>query len=419
MVSGIAFSIAFLCLFEASLFKKDFFSPARVYIFTQSLTLGIAYLKLYPTMTDFHILTWMVFLCGMLSFVMGCYVVKLVFNIKPSVSNNKFAYFENYRWNLHIVFAFILFLLFFLPAKKIFDYTGGIPLFSPKLPEILSEKFSSIVGHFSYPLTLTPLTIALFGAASFSSVNPSRYLRYFSRFMTALQIAALILFYPGRGPIFISIASLIVIWNYFKKNISAKILLLGIIILIGAFIAIAQARDQYGSGTIQNLAIDKVIQLPYIYIANNFWNLDYALNPEITSAGHPATYGLDHFLAPVPLIGSSLRKAFGWDNMFNKSIAKKREYNTVNYIWEVYKDFGGIGVAFIPFFWGILIAWLYMRLRINLQMRFMLLYSFAIIMVGLWWFNIWYKISFMYEFLILAIFGLTELCQPKKNINSV
>jgi len=418
MVSGIAFSIAFLCLFEASIFKKDFFSPARVYIFSQSFTLGIAYLKLSPAMTDFHILTWAVFLGGMLSFVMGCYAVKLVFNTKPSASNNKYAFFENYRWNWHIFFAFILFLTFLLPAKKIFDYAGGIPIFSSKISEILSDKFPSIGGYLTYLLTLVPLTIALFGAASFSSVNPNKYLRYFSRFMAVLQIVALILFYPGRGPIFISIASLIIIWNYFKKNISAKILLLGIIILIGAFIAVAQARDQYGSSSIQNMALDKVILLPYSYIANNYWNLDYALNPQIPLAGHSPTYGLDHFVAQVPIIGGFLRKAFGWDNMFNKSIIKQRGFNTVSYLWEVYKDFGGIGVAFVPFFWGILITWLYMRLKTTLQMRFLLLYAFAITMVGLWWFNIWYKVSFMYGVLILAIFGITELCQTKKSIKN-
>jgi len=418
MVSGIAFSIAFLCLFEASIFKKDFFSPTRVYIFTQSFTLAVAYLKLSPAMTDFHILTWAVFLCGMLSFVMGCYAVKLVFNIKPSVSNNKFALFENYRWNFHIFFAFILFLTFLLPAKKIFDYAGGIPIFSSKIPKILSDKLPSIVGHFSYPLALIPLTTALFGAASFSSVNPNRYLRYFSRFMVALQIVALILFCPGRSFIFMSIASLMVIWNYFRKNISAKILLFGIIILIGAFIAVAQVKNQYGSSSIQNMAIDKVILLPYNYIANNYWNLDYALNPQIPLAGHPPTYGLDHFVGQLPFFGRSLREAFGWDGMLNNSIMKRPKYNSINYLWEVYKDFGGIGVAFVPFFWGILITWLYMRLRTTLQMRFLLLYTFAIVMVGLWWFNIWYKVSFMYGFLVLAIFIMTEFCQKKKSIKN-
>jgi len=227
---------------------------------------------------------------------------------------------------------------------------------------------------------------------------------------------ALILFYPGRGPIFISIASLVVIWNYFKKKISAKILLLGIIILIGAFIAVAQAREQYGSSSVQSLAIDKVMLLPYTYIANNYWNLDNALNPQVPRAEHPSTYGLDHFVAPIPFFGRSLREAFGWDNMFSKSIVKLRGVNTVNYLWDVYKDFGGVGVAFIPFFWGVLITWLYMRLRTTLQMRFLLLYSFAITMVGLWWFCIWYKLSFMYGFLILAIFVITELCQAKKSI---
>jgi len=420
MVSGIAFFIAFLCLFEASLLKKDFFSPARVYIFTQTITLGVAYLKLSPLMTDFKILTWVVFLGGMLSFVVGCYTMKLAFGVdtKPSVSNNKFVYFENYRWNLHIFFAFILFLLYFLPAKKLFDYAGGFPLFSSNLSEIMSQKLSSIIGILSYSLALSPLTITLFGAASFSSINSNRYLRYFSRFMTVLQFIAILLFHPARNTLFISIASLIIMWNYLKKNISAKTLLLGIVILIGAFVAVAQVRDQYGSNSIENLAIEQVIKLPYIYIANNFWNLDYALNPQFPSAGHPPTYGLDHFFTSMPFIGISLRKAFGWDTIFNESISKQHGYNTVNYLWEIYKDFGGIGVAFIPFFWGILIKWLYMRLKINLQMRFLLIYSSAITMVGLWWFSIWYKVSLIYVFWILAILGITELCQNKKSVKN-
>ena len=188
------------------------------------------------------------------------------------------------------------------------------------------------------------------------------------------------------------------------------------VIFIGAFIAIALARDQYNSSSIQNLAIDKVIELPYIYVANNFWNLDYALNPQTSVAGHPPTYGLDHFFAQVPFISGSLRKAFGWDDMLNNSITKLPGYNSVSYLWDIYKDFGGIGVAFVPFFWGILITWLYMRLRINLKMRYLLLYAFAIVMVGSWWSNILYKISFIYGFLILAIFAITELCQTKKSI---
>jgi len=420
MVSGIAFSIAFLCLFEASLFKKDFFSPARVYIFTQSLTLGIAYLKLSSKMTDFYILTWVVFLGGALSFVIGCYTMKLVFNAKALNSNShkRFDSFKDYKWSFHCLFAFILFLPYFLPAKRLFDYAGGFPLFSPQLSEIMSQRLDSIIGWLFYPLVFSPLVIILFGVASFSSINPHKYLRYFSIFMIILQFIAILLFHPARNTVFVSIASLIILWNYLRKPISGRILIFGIAILLGAFVAIAYARDQYGSGSIENFALDKVIQLPYIYIANNFWNLDYALNPQIPSAGHPPTYGLDHFIAPIPFLGSSLRKAFGWDNVFNTSVSKQHGYNTLNYLWDIYKDFGGIGIAFVPFFWGILITWLYMRLKINLQMRFLLFYSFAIIMVGLWWFSIWYKVNPVYEFWVLAVLGITELCQKKMSFKN-
>jgi len=417
MVSGIAFSIAFLCLFEASIFKKDFFSPARIYIFTQSLTLAIAYLKLNSKMTDLHLLTWVVFLGGALSFVIGSYTTKLISNAKAPDSCKKIDNFKDYKWNFHCLFAFILFLATLLPIKRFVDYAGGIPLFSSvKVSEIVSQRVGSIGGWLTYPLMSIPFIIALFGIASFNSINPYKYLRYFARFMVVLQISVLVLFFPSRGLMFISIASLAIMWNYLKKPISSKILLLGILLLLGIFVAVANARNQYGTGTVQSFAIDKIIQLPYNYIANNFWNLDYALNPQIPSAGHPPTYGLDHFFAPVPFIGSSLRKSFGWDDIYNKTIVKQNGLNSVNYLWEIYKDFGGIGVAFVPFLWGVLITWLYMRLKTNLQMKFLLLYSFAIIFVSLWCFNIGYKNSPVYGFWVIAIFGIAELCQTKKSI---
>jgi len=420
MVSGIAFTIAFLCLFEASLFKKDFFSPVRVYVFTQTITLGVAYLKLYPLMTDLKILTWAVFLGGMLSFVLGCYAMKLVFsaNVKSLTSNNKFAYFENYRWNWHIFFAFLLFLTTLLPVKRFMDFTGGFPLFSSKLALLASQKLDSIGGWLIYPMMYSFFVIALFGVASFSSVNPHKRLRYFSRFMVIMQSLVLVLFFPSRGLIFMSIMFLVITWTHLKKTISSKILLFGIVFLLGIFVAIAYARDQYGSGSIQNFTLDKVIKIPYYYVANNYWNLDYALNPELPSVEHSTTYGLDHFLAPMPFIGSSLRKSFGWDNAFNNSITKEHGYNSVNYLWEVYKDFGGVGVGFIPFIWGIITTWLYMRLKNNLQLRILLLYAFAMIMISLWSFNIVYKSNPVYGFCILVIFGITEFCQKKKSVKN-
>jgi oligosaccharide repeat unit polymerase len=417
MVSAIAFIIAFLCLLESTLLKKDFFNPCRVYIFTQSITLGIAYLKLHPAMTDFHILTWAVLLGGMFSFVIGCYTMSLVFEVKPSTSHNRFSSFENYKWSLHCFFAFILFLLYLLPAKILMDYAGGVPLFSSKLSSITSIKIFSVTdGWLLYPLSFASLVIILFGVASFRIANPNKYLRGFSRFMVILQVVAMILFYPTRNALFISIACLAILWNYLKKTISSKILMLGMAILLGVFISIAYAKEQSSSNSSENFTIDYAIQVPYVYIANNFWNLDNALDPPFLLAEHSATYGLDHFAGSIPIFGNSFRKAFDWDSQFNETISKIYKVNTVNYLWEIYKDFGGMGVAFVPFFWGLLITWLHIRLKMNLQMKYLLLYSLAITMVGLWWFSIWYKTNFMYGIWILVILGITALCQKKTNL---
>ena len=108
-----AFALSLFCLVQAVWLKKDFFSPITVYVFSQSITLGIAYLRLDEAMSDFKPKTWMIWILGMLSFCTGSFLVKLIAKSKrvpcdiapPSPP-------RNYNWRLHLVFSFVAFAAF-------------------------------------------------------------------------------------------------------------------------------------------------------------------------------------------------------------------------------------------------------------------------------------------------------------------
>jgi oligosaccharide repeat unit polymerase len=105
-------------------------------------------------------------------------------------------------------------------------------------------------------------------------------------------------------------------------------------------------------------------------VANNFWNLDYALNRHLQKEAHPTTYGFSSvqgFLDMTPslggMLGGQIRSDTQMDSQFNKSSAKLRGWNTVMYQWTLYKDFGLAGVFVGPFLIGIALGFLYMAVR--------------------------------------------------------
>jgi hypothetical protein len=77
--SCLFFLIGFVALVFASIFKKNLFSPPLLYVLVQSIMFGIAYLKLMPAMTDYHLTTWLVWGGGAFSFLTGCFLVRLAF----------------------------------------------------------------------------------------------------------------------------------------------------------------------------------------------------------------------------------------------------------------------------------------------------------------------------------------------------
>lgn len=119
------------------------------------------------------------------------------------------------------------------------------------------------------------------------------------------------------------------------------------------------------------------ILLPYEYISNNFWNLDYALNK--TNLGWPenphyifsALNGICFFLPTW----TDVLRGLNMDTLYNESAIKVKGLNTVTFQWHLYKDMGMISLIIGSFILGLINSWLWKCILHNPKPFYIAVYS--------------------------------------------
>lgn len=417
--SFILFLIAFFCLLQAWWLKKDFFSPANVYCFTQTLSLGVAYLQLDKMMTPFHLKTWLFWGGALLSFLMGASLLKLLYKSKASIpSFDKVEAQYQYNWSLHVLLSFIPFIFFLIGIYGIIQKAGTLLVFTDNPSKWMTKEIS--YGYFAIMFSSGPLVVLSFGLAIFKRFNPYFTPRLIARIMVPMVIALNLMAYPNRTSLFMNLGFLLILSNYLRKKISSALILLVIIIAASFFMALGMIRSQYASDSVESMAIETAVELPYKYIANNYWNFDYAINPSVDRDFHPFTYGVDFFHGPFEYfkVGGAFRSSYGWDSPFNESIMKEKGYNTVSYLWEIYKDLGAFGVFILPFFASFLLYFLFYKIQNPLSPKVIMFYTLLIYFVAWWWFSPAYK-NGMHWFWFLFIFWITSVCKRKSPVKEL
>lgn len=409
-VSALLFSVAFICLLQSWLLKKDFFSPVNVYCFSQSITLAVAYLKLDYAMSDFKLKTWLFWIGAMVCFCGGGLLVRLVAKMRnvPVTCSEPVRQF-GYNWKLHVLMTFGIFLIFLIGVYGYVRVAGNLILLTDDPGSWMTKDTN--YGYYPIFFGTGPLCILLFEVASFSKFNPVKHLRNLSRFMVFFVMMLNFFAYPNRGSLFFGLGFLVILYNYLHRKISPVFILVIISLAIAAFVGISSLRHQYGGTSLKSVAAKKVALLPYMYMANNYWNFDYAINPPSDREYHPHTYGIDFFFGMLEYTGAtgSIRKSMRWDGLFDESVQKKYGFNTVSYLWEVYKDLYAPGVFVFPLIMGMLLTLLYLRLNTPFSPRTILFYTLFIYFVGWWFFTPGYKQG-IYWLWMAALFAITTIC---------
>ncbi len=391
-VSAALFLVVIFCLFQSWWFKKDFFSPLNVYCFAQCITLAISYLQINRAMSDFKLYTWGVWLLGFLSFAGGCIIARLHAKSKGlPVNVSEPVAPKRYNWTIHLVLSFCVFCLFLVGVYGVYSVVGNLIIFTDSPAKWMTKDIN--YGYYTLLFNSGPLCVLLFGVASFKKFNDVKWVRHVAFVMVFVTIAVNLMTYPNRTTLFFNAGFFLIFVNYLYKRISPIVITTLLVVAIAVFVSISSLRDQYGGSSAEGKAMDVVLELPYKYLANNYWNLDYALNPPTDREIHPHTYGIDFFngIFEYARLTGSFRTSFRWDDAFNDRIQKVEGFNTVNYLWEVYKDFHLLGVLLFPLLCGIGLTVLHLRLCKPFTPRQILMYTYFIYFVGWWFFTAGYK----------------------------
>lgn len=187
--------------------KRDFFHPTVFYVFCQCVTLGISYLKISPSMSDFKIVTWFAWLGAMAAFILGSMAYYL---IKPeTVELEKSRTMEvgrEYNWKLHFVFSLIFVAIFAVGAFLVSRAMGGMYLMSVGQKTLRSSVQASAFANVSF--ASSPFVVVTLMVASFKSINPYKCIRIASFFLAICVIILSVCVYPGRNALFLCLGFL-------------------------------------------------------------------------------------------------------------------------------------------------------------------------------------------------------------------
>lgn len=420
--SFFCFLAVLFCLFQTAYLKKDFFRPTNIYVFVQCLALGISFLKLDSVMSDFKSLTWMVWGGGMFAFIMGSFVFYLVAPRNGLISSERELWANNYirehyNWRLHFAFSLFLLLLFLIGVAGIVAKVGTLIIFSDNAKKYLG--FDSNLGIFDEFRVLSSLGLLMFVISAFHKANPFKKIRYFSYAMLGFIPILSLLAFPARNILLMNCCFILFGWNFFKKKIPIKVILIAMTLAVVFFVAIASIRSQYGEGTtLQGLASKYMIMLPYRYIANNYWNLDFILNQGSDTPEQVRSYGLDMlgYMFHYTAVTNSIRESLGWASMFSSTVMKAQGYNTVMYLWEVYKEWGMAGVLMFPFILSFLMEWLYHKKSVSGNIVYSAIYILSLYEVGMLFFCNGFKFPNYWLWLYILMFtGIAFRKKSKKS----
>ena len=393
--------------------KRDFFHPTVFYIFCQVVTLGIAYLKVSRAMTDFTVVTWFVWLGALVSFLLGSTVYYLVSPKRHAVTKERLQEIAaTYNWKLHFAISIVLTILFVIGALIVARYIGGFYLFNIGKKTLEASTDTPVFANVSY--ASSPIVVVALIVATFKSINPHKFIRIASLIMAFGVIALSVCVYPGRNSLFLCLGSSFILFNYLKKKIPVKAIVIVILMAVSSFVVVGMMRSQYADDSLEGMGLKYMMKLPYDYVANNYWNLDFAINPPSDREIHPYTYGLDMAGVLIEYSGvpASFRKSYDWDDMFNKRIQKVAGLNTVSYLWEVYKNFGMAGCIFFPFAVSFLMSFLYERMCSRCTPQMFMLMSFSIYYVGWSFFAAGFKFAHVWLWVYIAVM-IGFLCKKR------
>jgi oligosaccharide repeat unit polymerase len=331
------------------------FAPWSLYTIGQVFTLAIAYLKLDPNMTDFTLATWLVWGGSALAFYLGCIAGNL-FPQSRSVTRDSVVMHRTFTYWMLGVLAVYGFGVVMGLAK-----VGAWPMMT-RHPEENRLVFQAGI----WTGQLQHLCWVLLVAAPLWAIRGKGLVRLLALILFAIAFSYGVL--AGfRLVLMFGVVSLLLAWDLQVRRIAVLKVAVVVVVFIAAT-SILMIQRMTGS----LVADDQMVKVgteiatkgAYSYLANNFWNLDFAVSRQLGPRPHPLTLGGLTFLTPMVYLGMAgkFAAAYGWDSWMNEGSLKTTALNTISYQWLLIKEGGWPAVVLFPFGWGVVSSHLYAQI---------------------------------------------------------
>jgi oligosaccharide repeat unit polymerase len=330
---------------------KPLFAPWALLCISQFGGMAISLLKLMPAMTDPATMTWFVFFGFNFSYLLGyAFAIKATRNLNEQPRPP-----QEMSRNQAVVFLGISAIFYMTVIASRFA-AGSWPIFAAN-PEASRIKFFSANLLINFTIQFSYSTAAFSAWMIFRAKSGLRRIAWICWGL----IPVVFILAVARNMILFSLFSLLFYFELWKRPLKVRWAVLFCVLFIGMFLATGLAREGIaitkalsfvGKGTKVWVFAFKPV---YMYVANNFWNLDYGIQLIGLPKGQPFTFGYTSLSGiSYYLNGGRFETAFGLDGFLNESTSKVPGLNTVSYQWTLFKDFGYVIPCFILFLIG---AW--------------------------------------------------------------
>ncbi|MHB8930990.1 MAG: O-antigen polymerase [Melioribacteraceae bacterium] len=402
LISLISFILCGLII--ASFFRPntDVLSPGKIFAFIWALAIGITDLKFSGLQHEWSFEVWVQVLIGPISFLIGAgivYVLKIDSDVKTLnyLRTNRQLY-EVDRSKLYRVII-ILSVLFLISYTVIYLNTKEIPLFSAK-PGRARANFTM----FGIGLFLHNVVLIFFLTAVYFVLEKKNKFR--KSILLILSLVSLVLYAITlqRFQVFLTILMIITLLYYITFRVNLKtVSLLSVFIIIFFFLV-----SSFRAGEVIVFVLYRMSKMrfspdyaiftePYMYVTMNLEN--YARS--IVKVEN-FTYGFYTFDFVTAVSGLK-----HWIDQYfhlNDTPFLTSSYNTYSAFWTYYRDFGILGIFFIPLFGGMALSSLYYSFRAKPTLQKLAIYGMFLFAIIFSFFNsVIESLWFVYNLIVLIL----------------
>jgi len=416
IISLISFIVCIIIVLLSLKSNIDLLSPARVFIFVWAIVLGITNLKLSRLQFDWTTEIWIQILIGPAAFLTGVFIIYII-NFGKKVydlsSLRKLKTLSKLDTTKLFKIVLLLYSLFIISYLILYFKVGNIPVLAAK-PWLARRDFTMFgIGLFMHNVFLIVILTVIYFLLEKKN-KKKRIVLLIGTFTSVLLYSATL----QRYQIILSIFSVLLLLYYKSNKINYKSIVGIGFLVIGFFYLISSFR----LGELVLFIIYKISKMkfsphyavftePYMYISMNLEN--YAHGIKKLNDFSYGFYTFD-FLTALSGLKHWMQEYF---HLVQNPYLISINFNTYTAFWAYYRDFGILGIFFIPFLAGILISNLYYSFKKIPSIKKLAFYSMFLYVVIFSFFNsaasfLW----FFYDAIVLVI--IFKSVEAKVRINN-